>query len=170
MELKELANLIVKLAGALVVVFSLVAYPNFVAMFYGMDMPPIPAFGYAFISAGIPLLIGLLLWLLPTLVTNRIVLDVKKDPNVTGQLGTEFVKGALIVLGCYLLFRSLSDLSYHLVVMSNKQSVVLGLYAIDAETWGSLAATGIELAIAMTLVLWAPQIVAKIRSFHLKGE
>ena len=158
MDYRELSTLLTKIAGALIVALSVIAYPNYTAMFYAMNVGVFPAFGYSLISSGIPVVIGLCMLLAPSIVTNRLVTG-RQSARKRRVSRVEIEVAALAVLGAYFLVRAVADIVYYVVVLKDSVSVVIGLQAIDADTWGGMAATGIELVLGAILLLWAPRIV-----------
>ena len=158
MDYRELSTLLTKIAGALIVAASVIAFPNYTAMFYAMNVGVFPAFGYSLISSGIPVLIGLCMLLVPSIVTNRLVTGPRSTRN-KGVSRVEIETAALVVLGAYFLVRAMADVIYYVVVLKESVSVVIGSQTIDANTWAGLAATGVELVLGVILLLWAPRIV-----------
>jgi len=129
MNYKEFSNLLLKLAGILILVLTVTALPTYVTYYAQFELKN---FGY-FISTVIvpvilPLALGVFLFNRPDAITNKYIGD---DNDLTRPSPETFLRIeqiALTTLGFYLLFKSTSDLIYHFSYFLQQKASVQGKY------------------------------------------
>jgi len=112
-DYRDLTNLLLKVAGAVIIIFAIINVPTYVSYYFALQEQSFIAFlGVSVIPMLVPAAVGLFLLLFPVTITNKIIKGEKGKKTPTMDI-LALERVAFSVLGLYLMFRVVSDLVYH---------------------------------------------------------
>lgn len=168
MDYRQLSNLLIKIAGIVVIVFTVAAIPEHINSFLYQGQDTLSNFVvWVIIPLLAPIIIGLLMWSFPRTITNKIF-EKEIEPAGSNRAIEEIERIAVTVLGLTLLFFALSDLIFNLVYVyfTNKENMsVITSFRISPEDWGHIIGTIIEIIFALVILLKAQGVILLIRRF-----
>jgi len=161
-DYSSLVRMVVKLSGVGLIVYG--------ALTLSLYLPAILAFQRQgdiggtlpyVLSLIAPFLIGSFLWWFPATVTNSII---RFDPSTEPKTGwsEEFERVGVSLLGLFLFFRGVSDMIYH-VLMHRAKTEVLGYGGAPSEFPALMAATVVEIVLAILFMLRSRGVVNLLR-------
>lgn len=166
MDYRQLSNLLIKIAGIVIIVFAVTAIPGHINSFLYQGQETLAKFAlWVILPLIVPLIVGLLMWSFPRTITNRIF---EKDLEASGsnRVAEEIERIAVTILGLILLFFALSDLTFNFVYVyfTNKENMgVITSFRISPEDWGHIIGTIVEIVFALIILLKAKGVVHFIR-------
>lgn len=165
MDYRDLTKILIKIAGAAIVVFGVIQIPVHFLNYYSLEKDSFLLFvGITVIPVMLTVSIGVILWLLPGIVTNKIV------------VGPDYPKGkdlekiqviAFATIGMYLLVRAIGDIVYWgtiLVLLKQEQP---GSKFMSLDRYADLTAVVAELLLGLYLVFGSnglTVLISKIRA------
>lgn len=120
MDYREISKLFIKLTGLLIIAYSVVYLPYEIRSV--LDPRPesvsiVQYIGVKIVPYLLPVILGGLLWFFPGTLTNTFVKG-ESQANGKGETLEKLEIVAVSVLGLYLLFKAISDLTYHISLIS----------------------------------------------------
>ncbi len=167
MDYKDLTNILMKVVGAIIIAYTIVGIPTYIAYYFAQQEESL--FNFLLLSMVpmvIPLLLGALLFTFPNAIANRII---KKSDVESSFDSKELEMVAFAVLGMYLLFNVVSDLFFHLVSLYLANTKGLPYDTGADHPYALIIATLAELAFALYLLLGSKSLVAVLRSLRTMG-
>ena len=147
MDTKNFSNLLIKVAGIIIVIVSVKNIPYYIPYYQTMSLSLF--MGTVIVPILIPVLIGIFMFTRPERITNKVLVeDDKVVKDIDNETFLKFEQIALSVLGFYLLFQSTSDLVFH---MTKLIQVNVNLPYGSSQVSNSL--------------IFAPQLIATIFEF-----
>ena len=156
----ELTRLLVKIAGAYVLVWAITEIPAFISYYFMLNLAEESALSFLGVSV-IPfilvVMLGIALIYFPGMISSALIKgerDNKSEDNIkTLQLV------AFRVLGLYLLFRAVSDLTYHVssLLLNKKEHNIFN--TPDLTLYSNIFATSAEFIFAAILIMGAKNII-----------
>lgn len=173
MDTKNFSNLLIKIAGIIIVIVSITNIPYYIPYYQTLSLQIF--FGTVIIPVLLPVLIGIFMFTRPGIITNKVVIDESENINKIGNdtlLKLEQI--VLSALGFYLLFQATSDIVFHTTSFMQAKSSIT--YAQRATMSNSLiftpdfiASIG-ELLFALWLILQTKGIVFFINKIRTAGN
>lgn len=166
MDYRSLTTLLVKITGAWLIVYVVMSFNAVLPyMTNDLDLPWWEYLLLVLLSVIVPLLIGLMILLYPTSITNRIISEEKDIESQSGALlGLEQV--AVSVLGVYLFLQALSDIAFHITyIVYAEQLGEIGMFSgtvMTVDRVAGIVTTGFELLLAIWLIVGSKGIVKLI--------
>lgn len=171
MDYKDLTLLLIKIGGLVIVVAMIGLLPSYVsAGIVALETSWFAFFTVAILPLLFPLLAGILMLVFPSTIGNRIIPAEKLSELPTTYL-PQLEQLAMTLLGIYLLFKAISDLvlnlsklfwAHHLINIGELRASNY----LFPDTVGYLAATVVEGAIAIWLIIGSSGILAFVRKFR----
>ena len=166
MNSSEILRAIVKLVGLAVLISGIieasVSLPIVYEAVVNMEVgTPAASFIGSFAT---PIIIGILMWLFPTPITNTIIKgDFVKSTHHEFLLGLESI--GIRILGIYLLYHGIADLvSNSINYWYEREMLANGVQLFNTgNTKVGLIVTGIEILISILLIIGARKITTIIR-------
>lgn len=164
----DLTRLLIKISGAVIIIFVLISIPGYVAFYFSLRLED-DSFWLFFIYSIIPVIIpiggGLLMLYFPGMIANKLINGSQSE--VIAEHDIEPIQSiAFGVLGLYLLFRVISDLTYNFSYLYLNQKAY-GLSNIsDIDTYARIIATAFELLFALYLLFGAKGLSKMINKFR----
>lgn len=166
MDHKALSSLLIKLAGAFIVINALSDFPKYFAHIMSMRGHGLPLwvpFVGGILPVVIPILVGLGMFMFPSTITNRVIHTSAEQENLI-HATPHLEAAAFSVLGVYLLFRAIADATYHFSKFKLYEKLILKepLYVgahLMPEEFANLVTTGMEFLLAICLMLGARGLV-----------
>lgn len=168
MDLNGISQVLIKVAGISIIIFTLVGVPTYISYYFSLNLDNDSVGTFLLISVlpmALPILVGFLLWKFPGTIANKIV---PSDNQVNSRTTEEIEIIAFSVLGLYLLFNAVSDIAYHLSFY-HKTKDIAGDGAILVEPYSFIIATVIEIIFALVLLFGSKYLVhffRKIRGYE----
>ncbi len=166
MDYRQLSNLLIKIAGIVIIVFAVTAIPGHINSFLYQGQDTLAKFAvWVIIPLIFPIIVGLLMWSFPGTLTNRIF-EKDIESSKSNGVSEEVEQIAVTVLGLILLFFALSDLTFNLVYVyfSNRENMsVIMSFRISPENWGYIIGTIVEIIFSLIILLKAKGVVLLIR-------
>ncbi len=173
MNHNEISQLLLKLSGLLIIIFTIISIPNYFTaysatqLFYGNSVSDIPAFLLSVIVPFfISLLIGLFLFAFPTTITKKIL---RNASTPTDTPINEITIVAYSAIGMYFLAISIADLvywgSYFTLMANNTQESAY----FTTDNTARVLTTFAEMAIGLVLLLGSRGINSLISKFRNAG-
>ena len=170
MNHNEISQLLLKLSGLLIIIFTIISIPNYFTaysatqLFFGNSVSDIPAFILSvLVPFFISLLLGFLLFIFPTTITKKILR--KPSPSTDAPIN-EITIIAYSAIGMYFLAISTADLVYwasYFTLMSNH--VQESAY-YTTDNIARVLTTFAELTIGLVLLLGSRGINILISKFR----
>ncbi|MBE9610420.1 hypothetical protein [Chitinilyticum piscinae] len=175
MNFHDLSRLIVRLSGAFIMTTALAWWPSYIQAALGLlPHAPLAFVGNALLPVALPLLIGLGLFLFPSVISQRGLPAAGDGQSLPPNWPAILERILLGLLGIYLLSRAMSDLVFGLI----KRGAILNYFAEQApglplpiemasELYGNLVASAVELLVGLALILGAgglQRVLARVRS------
>lgn len=173
MNHNEITQLLLKLSGLLIIIFTIISIPNYFTaysatqLFYGNSVSDIPAFLLSVIVPFfISLLIGLFLFAFPTTIAKKIL---RNASTPTDTPINEITIVAYSAIGMYFLAISIADLvywgSYFTLMANNAQESAY----FTTDNTARVLTTFAEMAIGLVLLLGSRGINRLISRFRNAG-
>ena len=145
MKYSDLTNILVRLAGMLIIAFAIINIPFYFLNYYALQTESLKAFiGIAVAPFVVTVAIGMLLFITPSVITNRVI---------SGNSDTDYYNllfAGLGILGAYLLFRSISDFVFLVTLYYLPNDATGGIFTLDR--WADVTATVAEFVFAYILL------------------
>ncbi|HAW51518.1 MAG TPA: hypothetical protein DCX54_04190 [Flavobacteriales bacterium] len=173
MDTKNFSNLLIKVAGIIIVIVSVKNIPYYIPFYQTLRLPLFV--GTVIVPILLPVLIGVLMFTRPENITNKVVVgDCDNGTNgISSETFLKFEQIALSVLGFYLLFQSISDLVFHTAAFVQAKANL----SYDIPQSGNLLilnpefiATIIEFIFAFWLIFKVEGIVAVVNKIRMAGK
>jgi hypothetical protein len=170
MDYRDITNLLLKIAGAVIVAYAIIEVPAYVSYYFSLRDGSLGAFvGMTIIPMLIPLILGFGLLLFPETVTNKLLKG--GEISTESSIDLEAVERiAFSVLGLYLLFRVVSDLFYHGTSMFALSRHVEDVIEAYANPYALLVAAVAELVFALYLLFGAGGLVRLLAKLRTVGR
>ncbi|MGL1932229.1 MAG: hypothetical protein OCC45_10765 [Desulfotalea sp.] len=116
MNYQQISNLLIKISGILIIVFTLSQIPHYLFLVSGYGENKLGIFlTSALLPSILPLVIGVFMFIKHEKITNQFVVEPEKLDHKTEIQCYRFIERiSLSILGYYLLFISFSDILYNL--------------------------------------------------------
>ena len=171
-KLHDGVKLVLKLSGVGFIVFGVVSLSTFLPFLSeSLKNSDSRVSVVAYVAQMfVPLLFGVFLWLFPARITDTIVKPDSPAEN-TDALLTGLERIGITLMGLYLLYRGISDLTYQIINYYNLKSLTPGAFISPRyDIVATFVATGIELVVALVFIFGAKGILRIIRRFRYAGE
>lgn len=171
MNSKELTFLLIKVAGAALIVFSIIKLSQTVPYFFSEKYTLSEITILAVSNSIIPVVFGLLLMFFPSTISSKVI-GKQDNTALNNEYMFELEQIALSVLGVYLLFITISDITAHAVYIIEANKMIAsgklpGTTAVlGPERYGLLFATGIEFIMSIWLIFGSKGMVKLIRNIR----
>lgn len=171
MNYRDLTNILLKIAGVVLIVFAIIWIPAYVSYFFAQqDRSLLTFIGMSVIPFSAPLTAGFMLLLFPATISNRIIAGCE-DPAGKGVDLPGLERVAFSVIGVYLLSRVVSDMAYHIT------SLVLLAEAGGGDHYNTgyehpyalIAATLAEFGMALYLLLGSAGLVRVLNKVRARA-
>ena len=172
MNHKELTNLLIKVAGAVIIIYQLINLPTYFSNFFALGLVEESAKQFLFIAAVpffIPLIVGLLLFFFPSTITNKLVSQ-SSEPIGNNEITHHLQMVAFGVLGMYLLFYVVSDFVYNLSSLYLVEKPMMEGSPYLTDTYARILSTIAELIFAMYLLLGNKSLSILLNKFRKLGS
>jgi hypothetical protein len=162
-DYNSIVRLTLKLFGVGLIVYgALTASVYLVPLITNQRLPHLGAYLPFVLPLAVPFVFGVVLWLYPAAVANTVI-DVKtKSPDNEWAIHIERIGVSL--LGLYLLFFAISDLTYQLTVLLAKQDAVGR--SVPGNVTALIVANTVEFVVAALLLFRARGIAALLRKLR----
>lgn len=166
MDHKALSALLIKLAGAFIIINALTDFPRYfanVVSLGGNDLPLWILLAGGALPLLVPLLAGVGMFMFPGMITNRLIHTPAEQESLV-QATPRLEAAAFSVLGGYLVFRAIADAAYLFSKFKLYEKVILQdpIYVgpnILPDEFASFVTTGIEFLMGVSLLLGAKGLV-----------
>ena len=147
MNYKELTTLLIKIAGAVLIIYELFGIPTFVSYYFSLRLEEestITFFLMSVLPLAIPLLAGVVMLLFPSALANSIV-STSTEIKTNEEFTSSFQLVAFGVLGVYLLFNVISDFVYNFTYLYQIDGLANKDNPLIIDTYARIVATMVEL-------------------------
>lgn len=170
MNTKELSTLLIKIAGIVIIIFTVTGIPGYVASYAAfMDKSTVSYFAYVIIPNVLPLIVGIWMFLTPQKLTEKIIEIKQTDEQYKKTTNlAEIERIAITVLGIYLLFLAISDMVYNFYEwyhFKEKYKPLSGKITY-IELYARITATFAELILGLWLTLGTKGIIKLLNKFR----
>jgi len=156
MDYRQLTNVLTRFSGVLIIVFAIVNIPVYFLQYYGLQIDSIMLFiGITATPFIITIMVGMILFLFPSIVTNRMVSNDNNSDNIFKKKELETV--GLSIIGAYLLITSIVDLIYLITLLNQGQGV--SVEYITPDRWADIIASIAELTFGLLLFFRSTMLV-----------
>lgn len=164
-DYNSIVRLVLKLSGVGLVVYGGVSLSSYLPALIQTDSwsewPALIIFANL-AALAMPFLFGMFLWLFPAPVANTIVRGAAAGSESETFLSHELERIGVALLGLYLFYRAVSDLTYQLMIHRAKVAALGNVRAPD-DFPALMTATVIELVLALIFLLRANGLVNLVR-------
>ena len=113
METKDISNIILKIAGMILVIISLLRFPDYISYYTEQPEKSLILFiSSVLIPNGFPLIIGIIFFRKPGTITNKILVKNSDEDEKINYIKLEQI--ILTALGVYIVFNTISLFSYEI--------------------------------------------------------
>lgn len=165
MDYRDISTLLLRIAGVVIVIFAVIQIPGHFLNYYRLQEDSLLLFlGTAALPVALTILLGVLLWLFPNTVTNKIV-GGSDQPSGFDLEKIQVI--AFSVLGLYVLVRAVGDLVYWGSFMTMSSTIEPGGTLLSLDRYADLFATLAEFVLGLFLTFGSKglsSLVAKVRA------
>ena len=171
MNYKELTTLLIKIAGAVLIIYELFGIPTFVSYYFSLRLEEesvITFFLMSVLPLVIPLLAGVVMILFPATLANKIV-RTSEEIKTNEEFTSSFQLVAFGVLGFYLLFNVISDFVYNFTYLYQIDGLTNKDNPLIIDAYARIVATVAELIFALYLLFGTKSLVALLNRVRKLG-